>query len=138
MSAGITQVDSVDALRSEAHTHRIFTVDEAIEFTRCVGILTLSPLYGGIPPESHGSTCGASPTVLARHWPAYFSRRSAYRPIRCHRPDLINRRFSESCRSVGGDHASEHVLGVPHQSGVNELAAAPDRTNSRGLGVAIV
>jgi hypothetical protein len=51
VSAGITNVDSVDALRAEARTHRIFTVDEAIEFTRGGGILTLSPLCGGIPPE---------------------------------------------------------------------------------------
>ncbi len=51
-SAGIADVDSVDALRAENRTHRIFTPDEAVAFVRAGGMLTLAPLCGGIPPET--------------------------------------------------------------------------------------
>jgi alkanesulfonate monooxygenase SsuD/methylene tetrahydromethanopterin reductase-like flavin-dependent oxidoreductase (luciferase family) len=51
ISAGIAHVGSVDELRTEARTHRIFTPDEAVEFARGGGMLTLSPLCGGVPPS---------------------------------------------------------------------------------------
>ena len=50
-SAGITTVDSVDALRAESRTHRIYSVGDAVEFVSAGGMLNLSPLCGGIPPE---------------------------------------------------------------------------------------
>jgi alkanesulfonate monooxygenase SsuD/methylene tetrahydromethanopterin reductase-like flavin-dependent oxidoreductase (luciferase family) len=42
---------TVEALRAEAGSYRIFTPDEAVAFVRSAGILPLHPLCGGIPPE---------------------------------------------------------------------------------------
>jgi alkanesulfonate monooxygenase SsuD/methylene tetrahydromethanopterin reductase-like flavin-dependent oxidoreductase (luciferase family) len=50
-SAGIAHVHSVEELRAEKRSHRIFTPAEGAEFVRAGGMLTLSPLCGGTPPE---------------------------------------------------------------------------------------
>ncbi len=50
-SAGIAQVGTIDELRAESRSHRIFTPDEAVRFVRGGGMLTLAPLCGGLPPE---------------------------------------------------------------------------------------
>jgi hypothetical protein len=50
-SAGIAEASDVDELRAMSRTHRIFTADEAIAHVRGGGMLTLSPLCGGIPPD---------------------------------------------------------------------------------------
>jgi alkanesulfonate monooxygenase SsuD/methylene tetrahydromethanopterin reductase-like flavin-dependent oxidoreductase (luciferase family) len=49
-TAGIAEVQSVDELRAEARTHVIYTPSEAADFVRAGGMLTLSPLCGGLPP----------------------------------------------------------------------------------------
>jgi alkanesulfonate monooxygenase SsuD/methylene tetrahydromethanopterin reductase-like flavin-dependent oxidoreductase (luciferase family) len=50
-SAGIAEADDVDELRAMSRTHRIFSADDAIAHVRGGGMLTLSPLCGGIPPD---------------------------------------------------------------------------------------
>lgn len=50
-SAGIARVESAQALRNEARSHRILTPQEALAFVGAGGMLTLTPLCGGIPPE---------------------------------------------------------------------------------------
>ena len=50
-SAGIGEANDVDELRAMSRTHRIFTADEAIAHVHGGGMLTLSPLCGGIPPD---------------------------------------------------------------------------------------
>jgi len=42
---------TAEELRAEAGAYRIFTPDEALEYTRSHGPLQLQPLCGGIPPE---------------------------------------------------------------------------------------
>jgi len=50
-SAGIAEARDVDELRVMSRTHRIFTADEAIAHVHGGGMLTLSPLCGGLPPD---------------------------------------------------------------------------------------
>ena len=49
-SASKSVASSVEELRAEGGTYRIFTPDEAIAYVRERGILLLQPLCGGIPP----------------------------------------------------------------------------------------
>jgi alkanesulfonate monooxygenase SsuD/methylene tetrahydromethanopterin reductase-like flavin-dependent oxidoreductase (luciferase family) len=50
-TASLSHATSVDELRAEHGSHRIVTVDEAVELVRITGYLGLHPLCGGIPPE---------------------------------------------------------------------------------------
>ena len=50
-SAGISHIETVDELRATSHSHKIFGVDETVEHVRNGGMLTLSPLCGGVPPD---------------------------------------------------------------------------------------
>jgi alkanesulfonate monooxygenase SsuD/methylene tetrahydromethanopterin reductase-like flavin-dependent oxidoreductase (luciferase family) len=50
-SAGIADVHTVEELRANSRSHRIFTVAEAISHGRNGGMLTLAPLCGGLPPH---------------------------------------------------------------------------------------
>jgi hypothetical protein len=50
-SAGISHVKTVSELRATSKSHRIFSVDEAVAHVRNGGMLTLSPLCGGVPPD---------------------------------------------------------------------------------------
>ena len=50
-SASKSVAGSVDELRAERGTYRIFTPDEAIEHIRESGIFLAQPLCGGLPPE---------------------------------------------------------------------------------------
>ena len=50
-TASLSFVDSAEALRAENRSHRILTVDEAIDFVRAGMPLGLHPLIGGVPPE---------------------------------------------------------------------------------------
>ena len=51
-TASLSFVDTVEALRAENRSHRILTVEEAIEFIRAGAPLPLHPLIGGLPPET--------------------------------------------------------------------------------------
>ena len=51
-TASITTASTVDELRAENRTHRILTVDEAVELARSGMPLQLHPLIGGLPPET--------------------------------------------------------------------------------------
>ena len=50
-SAGISHVDTVDELRALSRSHRIYSVQEAVERVRGGEVINLSPLCGGLPPE---------------------------------------------------------------------------------------
>jgi len=50
-TASISTAKSVDELRAENRTHRILTVDEAVEMVRGGQPLSMQPLVGGLPPE---------------------------------------------------------------------------------------
>ena len=50
--ASISFAKTADELRAEAATHRIFTVDEAVDHVRTQFVLPLHPLCGGVPPEA--------------------------------------------------------------------------------------
>jgi len=50
-TASLSFASTVDELRAEAGSHRIFSVDEAVELIRGGGGLGLHPLVGGLPPE---------------------------------------------------------------------------------------
>lgn len=50
-TAGISFAQSAAELRDERRSHRIMTVDEAVEFVRGGKPLSLHPLIGGCPPE---------------------------------------------------------------------------------------
>jgi alkanesulfonate monooxygenase SsuD/methylene tetrahydromethanopterin reductase-like flavin-dependent oxidoreductase (luciferase family) len=50
-SAGISNARDVDDLRKNFPSHRIISVDEAVESVRAGELLNLSPLCGGIPPD---------------------------------------------------------------------------------------
>jgi len=50
-TANISFVQSPEELRAENRTHRILTVDEAVEIVRGGMPLQLHPLIGGVPPE---------------------------------------------------------------------------------------
>jgi alkanesulfonate monooxygenase SsuD/methylene tetrahydromethanopterin reductase-like flavin-dependent oxidoreductase (luciferase family) len=50
-SAGISYADDVAELRETSTSHRILSVAEAVESIRGGGMLNLSPLCGGLPPD---------------------------------------------------------------------------------------
>ncbi|HJR25770.1 MAG TPA: LLM class flavin-dependent oxidoreductase, partial [Acidimicrobiales bacterium] len=50
-TASISRAASLEELRAEDRSHRIVTVDQAVELIRTEGILQLQPLCGGLPPE---------------------------------------------------------------------------------------
>jgi alkanesulfonate monooxygenase SsuD/methylene tetrahydromethanopterin reductase-like flavin-dependent oxidoreductase (luciferase family) len=50
-TASLSTATSVDELRAEDRTHRIVSVDEAVEMIRGGMPLPLQPLVGGLPPE---------------------------------------------------------------------------------------
>ena len=50
-TANISFVKTAEELRAENRSHRIFTVDEAVELARRGMPLGLHPLVGGLPPE---------------------------------------------------------------------------------------
>jgi alkanesulfonate monooxygenase SsuD/methylene tetrahydromethanopterin reductase-like flavin-dependent oxidoreductase (luciferase family) len=50
-TASISFVQTAEDLRAENRSHRIFSVDEAIERVRGGAPLSLHPLIGGLPPE---------------------------------------------------------------------------------------
>lgn len=50
-TASISRATTVDELRAEDRTHRILTVDEAVELAGGGFPLPLQPLVGGLPPE---------------------------------------------------------------------------------------
>jgi alkanesulfonate monooxygenase SsuD/methylene tetrahydromethanopterin reductase-like flavin-dependent oxidoreductase (luciferase family) len=50
-TASISFVKTAEELRAENRSHRILTVDEAVEFVRAGAPLGLHPLIGGLPPE---------------------------------------------------------------------------------------
>ncbi|MGE2737487.1 LLM class flavin-dependent oxidoreductase [Mycolicibacterium vaccae] len=47
----LSRATTVDALRAENGSHRIYTVEQAIDAIARDGILSLHPLCGGLPPE---------------------------------------------------------------------------------------
>jgi alkanesulfonate monooxygenase SsuD/methylene tetrahydromethanopterin reductase-like flavin-dependent oxidoreductase (luciferase family) len=50
-TASLSRATSIDELRAEGRSHRIFSVDEAVERVRSGDILQLQPLVGGLAPE---------------------------------------------------------------------------------------
>jgi alkanesulfonate monooxygenase SsuD/methylene tetrahydromethanopterin reductase-like flavin-dependent oxidoreductase (luciferase family) len=50
-AASKSTATSIDALRAEAGAYQVFTPDEAVEYIRKNGVLTLQPLCGGCPPD---------------------------------------------------------------------------------------
>jgi alkanesulfonate monooxygenase SsuD/methylene tetrahydromethanopterin reductase-like flavin-dependent oxidoreductase (luciferase family) len=50
-SAGFSHVRTVDELRADPTSHRIYGVEEAVERVRGGEVLNLSPLCGGVPPD---------------------------------------------------------------------------------------
>jgi alkanesulfonate monooxygenase SsuD/methylene tetrahydromethanopterin reductase-like flavin-dependent oxidoreductase (luciferase family) len=50
-TAGLSAATSVEELRAEGGSHRILSVDAAVELVRGGGLLSLHPLVGGLPPD---------------------------------------------------------------------------------------
>jgi alkanesulfonate monooxygenase SsuD/methylene tetrahydromethanopterin reductase-like flavin-dependent oxidoreductase (luciferase family) len=50
-SAGISHVETVEQLRATSHSHKVFSVDQTLHHIQTGGMLTLSPLCGGLPPD---------------------------------------------------------------------------------------
>jgi alkanesulfonate monooxygenase SsuD/methylene tetrahydromethanopterin reductase-like flavin-dependent oxidoreductase (luciferase family) len=50
-TASLSFASTIDELRAEDRSHRIVTVDEAVEIARAGTPLQLHPLIGGLPPE---------------------------------------------------------------------------------------
>jgi hypothetical protein len=50
-TANISFVQTHEELRAENRSHRVFTVDEAVEAVRGGMPLGLHPIVGGLPPE---------------------------------------------------------------------------------------
>jgi alkanesulfonate monooxygenase SsuD/methylene tetrahydromethanopterin reductase-like flavin-dependent oxidoreductase (luciferase family) len=50
-TASLSQATSIEELRAEDRTHRIVSVDEALEMIKAGAPLPLQPLVGGLPPE---------------------------------------------------------------------------------------
>jgi hypothetical protein len=50
-SSGISDVQTIDELRATSQSHKIFSVDEAVQRVQAGEMLNLSPLCGGLPPE---------------------------------------------------------------------------------------
>jgi alkanesulfonate monooxygenase SsuD/methylene tetrahydromethanopterin reductase-like flavin-dependent oxidoreductase (luciferase family) len=51
-SAHISPAETVEQLRATSYSHRIFSVEEAVDFVRTGNMLNLVPLCGGIPPAT--------------------------------------------------------------------------------------
>ena len=49
--ASLSTARTVDDLRDERGSYRIYTVDEAVDIVKSGGVLLLQPLCGGLPPE---------------------------------------------------------------------------------------
>ena len=49
--ASISAARSIDELRTEERSHRIYSFDEAVDIVRNGGMLPLHPLCGGLPPD---------------------------------------------------------------------------------------
>ena len=49
-SAGLSGASHVNELRADSTSHRIITVEEAVEWVRAGSMLNLAPLCGGLPP----------------------------------------------------------------------------------------
>jgi alkanesulfonate monooxygenase SsuD/methylene tetrahydromethanopterin reductase-like flavin-dependent oxidoreductase (luciferase family) len=69
-TASLSFVQTADELREENRSHRILTVDEAVEFVRAGAPLPLHPLIGGTPPEIAWRYLG---TVVDKVMPALAS-----------------------------------------------------------------
>jgi alkanesulfonate monooxygenase SsuD/methylene tetrahydromethanopterin reductase-like flavin-dependent oxidoreductase (luciferase family) len=50
-SAGFSDVRTIEELRDNPTSHRIYSVEEAVKRVRAGEVLNLSPLCGGVPPE---------------------------------------------------------------------------------------
>ena len=50
-SAGFSDVKTIEELRANPTSHRIYSVEEAVARVRAGEMLNLSPLCGGVPPE---------------------------------------------------------------------------------------
>jgi alkanesulfonate monooxygenase SsuD/methylene tetrahydromethanopterin reductase-like flavin-dependent oxidoreductase (luciferase family) len=50
-TASLSFAQTAEELRAESRSHRIFHIDEAIEFARSGAPLPLHPLVGGLPPD---------------------------------------------------------------------------------------
>ena len=50
-TAGLSAATSIEELRAEGGSHRILSVDAAVELVRGGGLLSLHPLVGGLPPD---------------------------------------------------------------------------------------
>jgi hypothetical protein len=50
-TASFSSATTVEELRAERASHRILSVDEAVELVRGGGLLALHPLVGGLPPD---------------------------------------------------------------------------------------
>jgi alkanesulfonate monooxygenase SsuD/methylene tetrahydromethanopterin reductase-like flavin-dependent oxidoreductase (luciferase family) len=50
-TASLSFVKTAEELRRENTSHRIFSIDEAVERVRAGGMLGLHPLVGGLPPD---------------------------------------------------------------------------------------
>jgi hypothetical protein len=50
-TASLSTATSIDELRAEDRTHRIISVDEAVDLIHAGTPLPLHPLVGGLPPE---------------------------------------------------------------------------------------
>ena len=75
-TASLSFVDTAEALRAENRSHRILTVDEAVELVRAGVPLAAHPLIGGLPPEiawrylktcGRGHACGAIDAQVWTH-----------------------------------------------------------------------
>jgi alkanesulfonate monooxygenase SsuD/methylene tetrahydromethanopterin reductase-like flavin-dependent oxidoreductase (luciferase family) len=50
-TASLSAARTVDELRAEEGSYRVFAVDEAVEMVKGGGLLMLQPLCGGLPPD---------------------------------------------------------------------------------------
>jgi hypothetical protein len=60
-TVSLSKGKTIDELRAENGSHRIYTVDQAVDEIRRNGLLSLHPLCGGLPPnlgESGRRHCG--------------------------------------------------------------------------------
>lgn len=94
-SAGISFARNVADLRETSKSHRIITTDHAVEIVRGGGMLNLSPLCGGVPPD------------IA--WP-YLERvgavvlpEAARTAAQSQRPDVLSDAFTEMMATRGRD-----------------------------------
>jgi hypothetical protein len=50
-TASISSATTVEELRAAGTSHRVLSVDEAVDFVRGGRLLALHPLIGGLPPD---------------------------------------------------------------------------------------